>query len=449
MFFNKRKVLNFALESIDFQNDKFGNRIEAIVEDIYKLIETTPGITSTSVQMFPQINELQLLIKSRLGFGAKIKTNVALAAVMPFYGTPYSIFIPKQWQGDIAESFVSNQVDRVLREGKNKATVNTAEATVGGVFADVTVEVFIDFFQLKTVYNCTASETTGIILHELGHAFYGMEYSDRIDGGNQILANLAKVCLNKKKDVDTNYVFRELKAINPKIQKEEIDKMMSSDKTVASYSWFKFVIDVTGTGTGTQAANGKYNSTSFEQLADNFASRFGYGKHVVTGLDKLYKSGWSPEKQRSAWIFFQIMTILAFATAVACVALGLAFGLILEGLLAALIVKCILAGSGEEGRDYTYDKLKMRYMRIRNDLVEALKDPELNKDEVKSVITNIYAVDSIVKDTIEYNTLIDGFLNIFSSSDRNAGKSIREEQLLEELATNMLFVKAAELRLLA
>jgi phage pi2 protein 07 len=91
----------------------------------------------------------------------------------------------------------------------------------------------------------------------------------------------------------------------------------------------------------------------------------------------------------------------------------------------------------------------MRYMRIRNDLVEALKDPELNKDEVKSIITNIYAVDSIVKDTIEYNTLIDSFLNIFSSSDRNAGKSIREEQLLEELATNMLFVKAAELRLLA
>ena len=127
----------------------------------------------------------------------------------------------------------------------------------------------------------------------------------------------------------------------------------------------------------------------------------------------------------------------------------MAFGLILEGLLAALIVKCILAGSGEEGRDYTYDKLKMRYMRIRNDLVEALKDPELNKDEVKSIITNIYAVDFIVKDRIEYNTLIDGFLNIFSSSDRNAGKSIREEQLLEELATNMLFVKAAELRLLA
>jgi hypothetical protein len=66
---------------------------------------------------------------------------------------------------------------------------------------------------------------------------------------------------------------------------------------------------------------------------------------------------------------------------------------------------------------------------------------------MKPIVDNIYVMDGIIKDTMEYNTILDGFLNVFWSSDRNAGRSIREEQLLEELSANPLFIKSAELRL--
>jgi hypothetical protein len=79
--------------------------------------------------------------------------------------------------------------------------------------------------------------------------------------------------------------------------------------------------------------------------------------------------------------------------------------------------------------------------------VESLKDPKMDKKEVKTIVDNIYVIDGCIKETFEYNNLLDGFLNVFWSSDRRAGKSIQEEQLLEELASNMLFVRAAELRL--
>lgn len=437
------------METIDFQNDKFGERLEAVVSRIYKVIEQTVGITSGRVALTPEVKELEMMIKSRLGFAVKIICDEALAAVQPFFGQAHSIMIPKRWHGEIAKEYIEDQMSKLKSKGKTKATVNTSNATVGGLFADVTMNLYMDFFQLKTIYKCTPAETTGIMLHELGHAFYGMEYSDRMDTNNQVLANLAKVCLDKKDSKDVNYIFRELQLVNPKIQKEEIDKLMSSDKTVASYSWFKFIVDTSGTGVGTQLENGKYSSTSFEQLADNFANRFGYGKHVVVGLDKLIKSGWSPEKQRSAWLFFQILSLLIIVAAVACLALSIGAGFFLDAIICGIVASMMMSGSGESGKDYTYDKLKIRYIRVRNDMVEALKDPKLDKKEVKVIVENIYVVDGLVKETFEYNTLLDGFLNIIWSKDRNAGRSIREEQLLEELASNMLFVKAAEIRLAA
>jgi hypothetical protein len=447
MFLERRNKFNFAMEMIDFQNDKFGERLEGVVTRIYKVIDNTIGITSDRVALLSETKELAMLVKSRLGFGVDIITHKALAAVMPFYGQAHSIFIPKKWHGELADDFVQEQLNAVKSNKKDKGTVNTAEARVGGVFADVVIQLFIDFLQLKNVYRCTPAETTGIMLHELGHAFCGMEYSDRMDTNNQVLADLTKAILGKKSNKDVNYIFRELKTVNPKIKREEADKLMSSDKTVASYNWFKYIIDISGDGTGTQIENGKYSSTSFEQMADNFASRFGYGRHVTTGLDKLIKSGWSPEKQRSAWLFWQIFILIGIVTMVWWLAVAISGGFLLEILIGALLTVMFVSTSGEDGRDYTYDKLKLRYIRIRNDLVESLKDPKMDKKEVKTIVDNIYVIDGCIKETFEYNNLLDGFLNVFWSSDRRAGKSIQEEQLLEELASNMLFVRAAELRL--
>lgn len=448
MFLSRNRKSIIALEAIDFQNDNFGLRIEGIVARIYKNIDDTIGLSRESVALMPEVKELEMVIKTRLGFGVKIDTSTALAAVQPFFVQPSSIFIPDMWQGSHeAKQYVDSQISAMLKKGKLKATVNTADATVGGFFADVVIDLYIDFVSLKKEYNIDVKETTAIILHELGHAFYAMEYSDRMDGNNQVLAELAKTALNKKKDTDVNYIYRELKTINPKMRREELDKLMSSDKTIASYHWFKFVVDSANEGVGSQLDNGSYNRTSFEQMADNFASRFGYGRHITIALDKLTKSGWSPEKYRGAWVFFQIMAVLAFALMATCLAVALAGGFLIYAFLSAVVLMFIIGGSGESGRNYTYDKLKIRYVRIRNDMIQSLKNSKLDTKQTKIIVDNIYVTDSIIKSTSEFNTLLDGFLNIISSSNRNAGRSIREEQLLEELASNALFIKAAELRI--
>jgi hypothetical protein len=146
-------------------------------------------------------------------------------------------------------------------------------------------------------------------------------------------------------------------------------------------------------------------------------------------------------------VFFQLLNLLWFCLGVTCLAVAIGSGWIFYAIISALIITSMLGGSGESGRDYTYDKLKLRYVRLRNDMIESLKDQKLSPKEMKPIVDNIYVMDGIIKDTMEYNTILDGFLNVFWSSDRNAGRSIREEQLLEELSANPLFIKSAELRL--
>ena len=104
--------------------------------------------------------------------------------------------------------------------------------------------------------------------------------------------------------------------------------------------------------------------------------------------------------------------------------------------------------SGEENRDFTYDDLKIRYKRIRNDMVELLKSDTLSKDIIKSTLDNIKFFDSIITETYKYRGLMDQFMNTFVPSARKADQAIARQQLMEDLSFNELFVKSGELKVL-
>ena len=65
------------------------------------------------------------------------------------------------------------------------------------------------------------------------------------------------------------------------------------------------------------------------------------------------------------------------------------------------------------------------------------------------MLENIYAIDEAIKSTSVVRTLPAIISNFIFSGARQAVSSIKEQQLLEVLASNDLFVKSAELRLKA
>jgi hypothetical protein len=100
----------------------------------------------------------------------------------------------------------------------------------------------------------------------------------------------------------------------------------------------------------------------------------------------------------------------------------------------------------EDKKDWTYDVLKQRYARVRNDLVNQLKTDDLDKDTLRTLLESIRVIDEVVENTVILHNFRSFVSNFVFSKAGFAKKSIAEQQLLELLSSNDLFVQSARLR---
>lgn len=422
-----------ALEMIDFQDNSFGIQIEAIVSKIQIAINEGELFVNETA-------ELQSLIFKRTGLRVVLVTDTTLAAILPFYSNKHSIFIADLFKGN----FPIKDQDKILNQSHDKkGYVDIKKAKVSGVFSEYTNRLWINFSMLFNHYSASPGEVTAILLHELGHAFSVCEYSDRLESNNQILANVAIEIMSAKKEKDLSYIYRELSKVNKNTTEEEVETLVNGNKVIAGYTWFKTVIG----SVSSQTSNGKYDETSFEQLADNFSARFGYGRQLITVLDKLHDYFGNPEKNKTWNSLRHISTALFsyFYLALTAFSLSAIFPI---GLYLSLVGFIVLMVSGENFKDYTYDELKIRYKRIRREYVELIKTLDIPSEELKTILDNIYFMDNIVNNTHRYNSIVSKIANVLFSSNRKANQAIQEQQLLEELAMNDLFISAATLKTL-
>ena len=102
-------------------------------------------------------------------------------------------------------------------------------------------------------------------------------------------------------------------------------------------------------------------------------------------------------------------------------------------------------GSG----DGTYDRPGARFKRVRNQVVEAMKDKDITKDDMESLQADLNAIDDIM-DRVEDRRQWAGVLwdNLIPSA-RKAHTQEQLQQELEDIAANELFIKAAQLKQMA
>jgi hypothetical protein len=436
-----------SMEMIDFQTDNFGEKLEAVFEDIKAKIRTDLKATR-DFKVSEQYKKLVGLIKDRTGLNVQIIVNPWMpAAVLPLYSNKHHIFLNKMFRG---QNLGLKDQDKFMKEnGDEPGTVNTETVKVTGLFAKYPTKVYLNPYFFFRDHDYTAGEVTAVLLHELGHAFHACEYSDRISSTNQILAETVKTMLNFKEGGDVKYIHTELKSINSKATEADIDAMLTGKgKIIGGLKWYEFLIGTVQT----QLSNSKYDESSFEQLADNFTTRFGYGRQLVTALDKLSAQEYSKSKT-VLWSFYFIETFYMVISLVALAgpfmppitAAGFLLGTF-PALCGGLVLYILAMLSAENNVDYTYDSLVIRYKRVRLQMVEFLKNSELERDEINDTVQSIYAIDDSIKSSNEYNHFLRTMMNFFSPNARAAKKSINEQQFLEELANSDLFIKAALLK---
>jgi len=98
--------------------------------------------------------------------------------------------------------------------------------------------------------------------------------------------------------------------------------------------------------------------------------------------------------------------------------------------------------------DGTYDRPGARFKRVRNQIVENLKDRNLDRDTQTRLKDDIVAIDGILEQMTERHQVTDALWELFSPRARANSNQVKLQRQLEDLAANDLFLQSATLNAL-
>ena len=429
-----------ALEEIDFQRGPFTKELEAVLYQIADHIKEYPGSSGKDLNLCDFGKILADLIERRFGCKIKVVFNKGTAAVLLLPITSFHVF--SGWM----KGFYNQPEGMLNRMKGKKGGIDLENAKLTGIFTEYTHTLYLNFTDLLNNYKLTVPEIAAVMLHEVGHIFTFYEFSSRLEDANRVMIDIGNEVRGNKDQKKLTYCFHELERIMEK-NKGDYDYLATEESgAILGMKMFMSVIkDVKS-----QMPVQNYNDTAGEALADHFSSRFGYGRELVLGLDKLAK-GMGMLDVSSGWRFiYRFIEIVQIVSIFACILTaffipafaGLAIFYAIVGSLAFFF-------SGDAHRDMTYDTQRQRYIRIRHQFISMINSVDMDKEELTGIIVAVHELDAIIEHTKDYRSIQAKVANILFSRNKEVVQSVTVQGIMEELAHNDLFLKSAELKTLS
>lgn len=438
--------LRLATEAIDFQRkDSFGKELEKIFKEIKDFVlDSSLGYDNVRIELqkADYAERLSALVLARLGIKVKFIFNTnRFASCLSFYLNKNHILL----ENIISDQFRIDEQEKILTISNNeKGWIDLKQAKVGGVFSKYEHRLYLNaaFMFMVRELNFNEKDATAIVLHELGHLFTNLEFSDRLERTNQVLASLANNLRTKSSKEQRSYL---LKQLSKDLNDGELKNLENeNNRLILGVTIFRRYVQFVKS----QLPNDIYNHTSNEQLADNFTARFGYGKELILAMDKINTLVGEPEKIRAMRVFNAVGSFIVLFSTMGLSIASIFLGCFLAPLFTLLLLAVVLNYAGEANKEFEYDDIKIRYKRIRQQYIEMISQLQLSKAELKDVIDNVEVMDKIIKDTVVYRTLWDKIANVVFSKNRHAKADIELQQLIEDLTHNDLFLASAKLQTL-
>lgn len=308
--------------------------------------------------------------------------------------------------------------------------VDLKESRVSGAFTKIPIDIFLTR-ALLIDRRYTAAELAAILLHELGHVFTYFEFLPHAVTTNQVLqAVSAAVLATDDRKLKIQLITEGEKALGVKLEKRE-DLADAKNESTIQVVFLESVVNKSRSSTDSNY----YDLSSWEFLSDQFATRHGAGRDLATALNKMQKSWHSPSHISTPT--FLILECLKAVLVTTALFSGFATG----AALTVLIIGFATAGA----RDY--DDPEARTKRIRNQLVEALKDRKLNKGVAERLLKDLEAIDAVMEQLNDKVTLVEFIWRNILPRNRRSVRQLKMQQELEQLASNALFEKAANFKL--
>jgi hypothetical protein len=426
-----------GFEAVAFQSDLFFKELVLAYDEIRAL-------TADQLEGSDELAMVQAIIKNHTG-GKEGGLNVEL--VLGYGG--FEVDIPDiNRNNPLINSYIRHYFHD--REGlamvKNaeqmaRGSVNIQTGRVTGVFSEMKSRIYVSSALLLNK-KYTSEEFAAATLHEVGHLMTYLEYISRSMTNNQVLAGVSR-------GLDGSYSVPEketlLIAARKAMKLSDLDVQeltKSNNKTVVETVIVNAAVKESISALGTNI----YDANNWEQLADQYAGRYGAGRHLLTFLDKLSReAGHISFRTTGKYIAMEALkTILLILTIALAVSGGVATLLSMYTAFGWMIFTAV------DGLGSTiYDRPGVRAKRIRNEMVENLKVKGLDKKAIEKILEDIAIVDEYLKAVNDRRQWFDVVWGFFSSSQKKRLSAETLQQELESLVANDLFVKAKELTILA
>lgn len=331
----------------------------------------------------------------------------------------------------------ASEFEKKLMNGGVKIDLNKAK--IIDLPEDYRVTLLIDPYMLIVKYKLTADEIVAALLHEVGHAFTHIEYVYKsVYVTSVVMDNIAEAASKGYSVTRTlNLVYK-----NALDGEEDLTKM-NDVKALIKFS------DKYMEQTLRMNEPNNHSYTDSEQLADQFAGRFGLGEPLGRALYKLHNYGSSIDTvSGDTSIVFKafitlVLVIVGFIAAMPIMIVILATFAYIFLLLSIVL---IMTG-GANAEELIYDLDRRRFKRIRNELIHSVRTMSLDKKEIKSIITNIGIIDKIIETTSKDVDFIDKVVGNLPWAKASFNLKLLEQKL-EDLTENELYLASAKLKTL-
>ena len=308
-----------------------------------------------------------------------------------------------------------------------KGSVDLEKAVVSGMYTDMVVfNIYVTTGLLSDSLGFTPEETTAILLHEIGHAYKAVSHIGEYVRLNYYLTEGIEI-LQGKRTNKYNFEVLTHKYILENIPEDQRDDFVNNpnEGTIrrAILSSYK------RSSRGHLFDGGLTSKRRNEQMADMYVTRLGYGRALALALSRMdkYYPG-SQGRGESTW-FADTLTTIALLGAAPLVAMAV-----------------MLVDPLEDKNTYTnYDDNMERLFKIRRDLIQQSKILKSYID-INNLINDINVIDEVIKEYSSKRTVFDSVVTILRPSIRKMEQNAVNEEKLEALLNNDLFLNALKLK---
>lgn len=405
---------NLGLESIDFIGNSFFKELTLAFTDL----KAEPKKTMADSEV---VQRIMGIIKHNTGMNLSFTLDIHGPCVEVPQIDKNNPLINSLIR-DLIDSNAGLKMIAAAENGVARGTVNLRTGKVTGIFANAPATIHFPLYEMLQNDRYLPEELAAMLLHEIGHLFTYYEYLSRSVTTNQVLAGMSKA-LDGSSGVDEREAV--LISVKRALSLTDLDVKTLAKSSNTKTAEIVVISNITRV-TASELGSNIYDFSTWEYLCDEFATRHGAGRYLVTALDKLFRQhGHRSFRNTPGFLAYEAFKLILVFSIV-----GSAAGLLLV----------LFDGSG----DGTYDEPGARMKRVRNQIVENLKDKQLTSDDHARLLADLVCIDDLLRNVNDRRQFFGVVWDALTSSKARDQKLLQQE--LEALAVSELFVKAAVLK---